>query len=93
MQTGLHWAVKKSYTDIAGLLLLNGTNVDAQDFSGKTPLHIAASLNKRQQIKFLMKLNANPEIKTKNGKCPEDMTFDKVLKHILHNGKLVKNYI
>ncbi len=86
----MHWAIKKNNLDIAALLVLNGSDIDSQDSSGKTPLHSAASLNKRLTIKFLLHLNANPDIKANNNKKAEDMTYDKLIKHSMHNSAKVR---
>ena len=76
--------------DIAGLLLLNGANIDAVDIFGNTPLHYAANLNKKNTIRFLLHLNANPLIKANNRKSAENMTNDKLIKFSIKNGSYVR---
>lgn len=40
-RTALHWAIQQYSTEIASFLLSYGANIDAVDYSGKTPAHLA----------------------------------------------------
>jgi ankyrin repeat protein len=49
MMTGLHWACKRGFTDVAAKLLACGADPEAQDIVARTPLYIAIS-NVRNDI-------------------------------------------
>lgn len=56
------------------LLVKHRANVNAQDASGKTPLHHA--YNKPKILKVLLELGANTHIQDKDGKTPLDLAQD-----------------
>ncbi|KAJ1466343.1 ankyrin repeat protein, partial [Baffinella frigidus] len=41
--TALHIAVENKFIDAIGLLIANGANVNARNWRGRTPLHLAVS--------------------------------------------------
>jgi hypothetical protein len=61
--TPLHLAINKEKYEIADLLLLNGANVMAVNKEGKTPLDLAAIINKKPSTKLDKAL-----VKTQNSK-------------------------
>lgn len=70
----LHHIVHRGDESEEGLEILRsvlsvGLDVDAQDFNGDTPMHIAAKLNKRKILEVLMKCRPNLTIVNK-----DDMT-------------------
>jgi ankyrin repeat protein len=55
--TALHIAIEKGFRQIASLLLGHGANFNFQDKQGRTPLHLARTLN---IVKLLYKYNIDP---------------------------------
>ncbi|XP_064084015.1 ankyrin repeat domain-containing protein 6-like isoform X2 [Macrobrachium nipponense] len=51
-------------TEIFKLLILSGANVDDQDNDGWSALILAASHNKLDRVRLLLRANANPNLKT-----------------------------
>ena len=72
------------YTSVDGLrwldtlvkLLQRGSNVDAVDVDGRTPLHIAAQSGLADAVNVLIQMNASVEVKDKNGKTPLEVAFE-----------------
>ena len=54
-----------------------GTDINVADYDGRTPLHIAVSLNKANIVKILIDNGANKYIKDRWGCTP----IDEALKH------------
>ena len=73
--------ISSTYEDsdsrIIRLLLKNGADINAQNNSGETPLHLAARVNERDIAlpKFLIDLGANPFIKNNNGNTPIAVSY------------------
>lgn len=51
----LHEAVKKGDLDILSLLIENGAEVDIQDNSGSTPLHLASGMGNERILSLLLR--------------------------------------
>ncbi|XP_051167873.1 putative ankyrin repeat protein RF_0381 [Leptopilina boulardi] len=58
--------------DIIELLIEYGADIDAGDINGVTALHIAAGFYNLKVVKYLLKLGANVNIRTKNDLTPLD---------------------
>ncbi|OCH97652.1 hypothetical protein A8135_13665 [Legionella jamestowniensis] len=56
-------ACNLDYLELADLLLGLGANVNIQTPNGHTPLHIAADMGNFKRMEFLIKRNANPDIR------------------------------
>jgi ankyrin repeat protein len=56
--------------NVVDQLLGMGANINAQDSSGKTPLHHAVINNHQSLVEFLLKRGADPNIKDHQGKTP-----------------------
>lgn len=71
-RSALHWAVLHSREDILKIILEHkqeqGLDVDASDFSGWTPMHMAVHANFALGVKMLLDCGANINIKARN--CP-----------------------
>ena len=67
---GLRWL------DTLVKLLHRGSNVDAVDVDGQTPLHIAAHYGLADAVNVLLQMNASMEMKDKNGKTPLEVAFE-----------------
>ena len=67
---GLRWL------DTLVKLLHRGSNVDAVDVDGQTPLHIAAHYGLADAVNVFLQMNASMEMKDKNGKTPMEVAFE-----------------
>lgn len=47
-----------------------GLDIDAVDGSGNTPLHLAVSNKKQSSVRFLLSMNAELNVKNKEGQTP-----------------------
>lgn len=56
--TAMHWAARTGKQDIVELLLAAGSDINAQDRSGATPLQYAVSYKQDQMAEFLRKKGA-----------------------------------
>ena len=54
-----------------------GGNVDHSDFSGNTPLHVAANLGNAQLINLLVTGGADRTLKNLGGQAPLDLAKQK----------------
>ena len=69
--TPLHAAATKGNSEIAGLLIDNGADVEAtEEFSGKRPLHAAAALGKTEVAELLIARGADLEARDVKGRVP-----------------------
>ena len=74
----------KEITSIDGLLWLDtllklvfrGSNIDAVDIHGRTPLHVAAHNGLADAVNVLLKMNASLEKKDKHGKTPLEVALE-----------------
>ncbi|MCK5896020.1 MAG: ankyrin repeat domain-containing protein [Cocleimonas sp.] len=60
----LFGAAKSKNMNLLRKLLLEGANVNHQNFNGESPLHIAASLGNLQMVQYLIKKGANVNSRT-----------------------------
>jgi hypothetical protein len=60
----LFGAAKSKNMNLLRKLLLEGANVNHQNFNGEAPLHIAASLGNMQMVQYLIKKGANVNVRT-----------------------------
>ena len=82
-QTAYHWAAKFSDIKMMEILISFGMHHNQKDFKGRTPLYLAAFNNKKDMCKYLLKNHANPFLKDKNDKTPEDVAGSWELKYFL----------
>ena len=72
---------------IFSLLLDNDANVDALDYQGFTPLHIAAKAGNEDICNLLLDKNASPNVKGHRSKTPlHKAKHPKVVQLLVHNG-------
>lgn len=60
-----------------------GVLINAQDYAGRTALHLAVSNNNLDIIRMLLLDYANPNIKTMNGEICSNLTNDSMIKYLL----------
>jgi len=66
--TGLHWAAENGNSEIAGILLESGTDVEAVTRLGAyRPLHLAARRGDASVIQLLLDASADPEAESATG--------------------------
>jgi hypothetical protein len=73
-KTGLHWAAIRSHYKIMELLIQNNADIDAQDYSFKTPLHYAAQKNDVASTRLLLSCEADPFMHCSLDLEPRDLT-------------------
>lgn len=72
------------YKRIVRALVKAGADPDGQvSSSGKTPLHVAASINHVECARSLLEAGANPNIKDSEGKLPVDLATSEECKELL----------
>jgi glutaminase len=66
------WAASEG--DLEGLqrLVLRGADPNAEDYDGRTPLHLAASEGRADAVRLLLKLGASPDARDRWGNTPLD---------------------
>ena len=67
LMTALHWAVKRNYITMAEILLNHEADKDAQDYLGRTPLHLAASQDFLEMTKVLLRWKVALSKTNRNG--------------------------
>ncbi len=72
--TPLHWARKA----IIPLLIDAGSDVNAQDRNGMTPLHIAAKMGWVNEVTALLEHGADPNLSSREGHLPIEMLDPKL---------------
>ena len=66
-RTPLHMAVRNAYPEVVHLLLDEGSEIDAQNVLGLTPLHVAAGLLAKPMMRALKERGANEGLLTAAG--------------------------
>ncbi|KAK3593767.1 hypothetical protein CHS0354_014305 [Potamilus streckersoni] len=79
--TALHIAVKFHPMHLIERLITLKMNVNHTNGKGETPLHTAALHNRREAVEALLMNGANPALKDKSGKTPEEYAKDPDLAH------------
>ncbi|TAA41556.1 ankyrin repeat domain-containing protein [Pseudoxanthomonas winnipegensis] len=74
--TLVHLTVDMGTADQITELCAQGANVNAQNYLGNTPLHMAFALNNLPAAKALLNAGADPDIKNKFGKSAYDLADD-----------------
>ncbi len=76
--TALHWTIcrKKSLEEIE-MLVLRGANINIQNFSGVTPLHLAAQKLDRDIVTYLIDKGGDTTLKDKHYSTPIDYSRNK----------------
>ena len=88
-QNALHWIVKSNNFQFISYLIKKGIDINAPDFLGRTPLHIACFLNNIECILTLLYEMAYPFFKDKSGNTPEMLNKDSKIKYIFKRVKLL----
>lgn len=86
--SGLHWAVKRKFYNIASELIERNANPNARDTTGKTPLIIACANNDVQMVRLLIVNRANPFLKTTMSLVAMNATSNLMIKRLIHRTKL-----
>jgi uncharacterized protein len=75
--TPLHWACAKGSEDILQYLIAFGSDINAQDFMGITPLHLAVKISDENRstrmFRILLIKGADRNIRDKLGRRPIDL--------------------
>ena len=74
--TPLHSAVAGRASDVAGLLVAHGADINARQEGGFTPLHGAAQNGDQPLVALLLAAGADPAAPTADGQRPADMARD-----------------
>ena len=82
--TPLHTAAQNGFVNICIDLIDHGAVINAEDIWGATPLYYAVSSSNERIVWLLLKMGANPMIRTKDGVNICDMAFKMGLKDIFH---------
>lgn len=82
-QTILHWIAKKNLYDWISFAVKNGAVINALDYTGRTPLHVACSRGNLQSVMVFLYEMAYPFYKDNNRKAPIDLTTDYQITYIL----------
>ncbi len=69
------------------ILIKYGANVNAQDFSGRTPLHVASQYNNIECVKVLLNELANPLLFDGDGKMAIYYSKNKIMTFFLQRAK------
>lgn len=88
-QTGLHWAAKRAHAELIPMLVHSGTFVDARDCAGRTALFIAARKGHLNEVRELLKLKANPSIRSNAGKSPAMVCKSLVAQRLIEKSTLL----
>ncbi|KAK5994719.1 Ankyrin repeat domain-containing 50-like protein [Cladobotryum mycophilum] len=69
--TSIHWAIRnqteKDTTHVIGILIAYGSDVNAQDAEGRTPLYYAAHYGRFDVVRLLLDRGANLDIQSRAG--------------------------
>lgn len=67
-QTALHLSSAKGYLDIMQVLVAAGSNLDSQDYTGCTALHLAVKTNSIESVTWLLEQDVNIYIQNQEKK-------------------------
>jgi len=102
--TSLHWAIRKGHGPVIQTLVDYGANVNAADFQGRTPLHLAVSAIEDchtfdecrfcfDMIRFLIERGAVVNVSEENGSTPlhvaSELGNEDVVSLLIENGASV----
>ena len=82
-QTPYHWAAKLGDIKMMEILISFGQHHNQKDFKGRTPIYLAAINNNKEMCKYLLDNYANPFIKDKENKSPDDVAGSIELRYFL----------
>lgn len=68
--TALHWTARYNRTDVAQVLIANGTDVNAKNRWIRTPLHTAAMNSHKELVEILIVDGADVNATDENGLAP-----------------------
>lgn len=68
----LYHAIRLARTNVAGLLIEHGVNINERYFDQKTPLHFAAERGLVEVVQRLLERNADPTARDQSNKLPLD---------------------
>jgi hypothetical protein len=74
--TGLHWAAKRGDLVLAETLVKTGFDVNAVDMANRTPLYLAARMDKAKVVQYLLAVGADPAICSINSVSPLQVSKD-----------------
>ncbi|XP_077997717.1 uncharacterized protein LOC144450849 [Glandiceps talaboti] len=75
------------------LLQKDKSCINMQDFSGFTPLHYACMQGKKHIVKFMTELDyVDLNVRSLDGKLPEEMTQHKSIQKLIHNARELQPY-
>jgi hypothetical protein len=82
--TLLHLAAKSNHPELVSYLIDKGFSIDATDYRGQTPLHVACADGNAIIAVALLKQGADPTLRDKKGLLPQDKcTKSEYLQHVL----------
>ncbi len=94
--TLLHQAASRGYTDLCGLLVDSGADINAYNQNGFTPLHIAATYSLASACFKLLELGANPNLPDFQRNTPLHIAafrcHARVVQWLLRHGAQVDTY-
>ncbi|CAH1777856.1 unnamed protein product [Owenia fusiformis] len=76
-ETALHYASRENNTEITKALIDAGADINVQAF-GRTPLHAATLLHKKDMVALLLENEADPMVEDWNGLAAEELATPRV---------------
>ncbi|PSN38130.1 hypothetical protein C0J52_08225 [Blattella germanica] len=80
--TALHVSAAKGYIKVMSVLLQGGTNINAQDFDGWTPLHAAAHWGQKEACEMLVEDFCDMEMKNYVGQTAFDVADTEMFRYL-----------
>ncbi|MHC4679107.1 MAG: ankyrin repeat domain-containing protein [Planctomycetota bacterium] len=75
--SSIHGAARLGVLDKVKAFVENGTDINAKDGQGMTPLHLAAQKGQREVVEFLILRGADVHAKDNQGRTPLDLALSK----------------